>query len=269
MNREEFFEKVKDNTWYAKKFGWQNIRMGESSFGILAIIFEENGQITYPNKLEFYPNISKWTFNKEKQKIDLLNSNNEVQSTLSLPFEDGLKVAMKEENSLNLFISYNQLYTSMNFLYAPDPLTNLSYETSVNDQILTMFPSTLIADKSDNLFGINIRIEEQFRSFSFWSKCYDFIINNPKVNPIAIFNDDYIIVDNWFSKIVSNQLSVLSKDNKFSGIIAERYMMVEFLGELNFMNTISKINDKNNNVYDNVDALLSKYSQDRMKLVSK
>lgn len=264
MNKKEFFTKVRDQIWYFQLHGWQNLKMGHE-LGILAIAFEDNGQLSFPNKMAFLPDYRIWSWNENEQLLYLMSPQKEVKVTLEAPEDESVRTVMHEQDSSNTFVANTSLESEMYFLWSPEPLVQRMNETSVNEQPTLIYAGAAQDRHTDTLMGKVVGSQYKFNDVDFWRFCYEWLINHPLANPVAIAEDKKLSGDVWMRYANEDKLIV---NEDYATIISPRSLFLDFLGELNFRNTTQRISGNKIEILPQIQKLLVEYFIDRMQVMN-
>lgn len=232
MNRKIIFEKLKKLTWTFQKNGNETIIMGNGS-GRLAISFEEDGTLTFPNKLGFLPGYRFWKWDDSKQEILLLNEQKQVVLHLLPPTlnTNNYNWLLKDINSNDTFVNQYLIGRMINDLWAPTPLIDSNELISINN-LPTVFTDYLNS-KFSSINGVKVlKIDNEFTSLKFWEQVYEYLITHPMSQPICVTSDNELSLQ-WLNNNDLNSIMVKQIPNyELSAIWGPRELMVELIGEV-------------------------------------
>ncbi|MDB8860230.1 hypothetical protein R0H03_00430 [Pediococcus acidilactici] len=190
--------------------------------GFLAIQFEPDGRITFPNNLAFVPQeYAHWDFDEEKQEILLIGTNGQISARGKLPvnwLNDSLKIQLFDGKD-GIFISdtridaqqtTNRVLGGKNMYFTPRQSFNMA----------------LFHDISRENFNLKV-LDYQGSILNFFDKVYEYLAQHPQLEKVVIAKDGQPVV----KLPKENQLVFLEDDQRpsFTYFAGNRARIMELL----------------------------------------
>ncbi|PWF99916.1 hypothetical protein [Levilactobacillus bambusae] len=249
MNRNAFFDTVQGHWWKFSKNGHQNVIMG--GVGILAIEFQEEGYLSYPSKMGFLPNLKAWTWDNERQLINFLDANQQVQAVYQPPVWEDQSLILMDTTSKDKFYSSTVMERTINDRWAPAPIlasppaVTMESQAAILIRVEQSSQAETISTWADQpeQDGITIvPVQANTANFDYWQTIYWWLSEHSYVNRVGIITHEIALTTYELMSSPKVKLGLVeASDKHLQGLIGSRSMLMELSGEVLFRSRVDQL----------------------------
>ncbi|TLQ04820.1 hypothetical protein FEZ51_04065 [Pediococcus stilesii] len=229
MNYTELMEQIGNQEWTVEvKLGLgdgSTITMGR--YGIIVIIFNEDGSITFPSHLDFLPlEYDHWKFDEEKQEINFMNPEGQISSVIGLPQKFGTRLIMYDHDQgkqKRRFVAYPSLQEKIRQQKLPHAEINEGNIIFAHDYVDS--PIKAMVEREE--LAIH-RLKNSPSEIEGLREVFNYLIENSDLKNIMVTTNNNLEKDP-FEESINFKMAV--ERTPFT-LVASRSLMIEVVGKL-------------------------------------